>query len=99
MDEGLIAYGTSDPWGPYDPSAEIVGQDGGALSQVGSFFGNLLTTVTQQLPGMIMDEIDPATGQPMPVYRTQAPTSPLGGMMPLLLIGGVALFLLTSKRR
>jgi hypothetical protein len=100
MDEGLIAYGTSDPLGPYDPSAEIVGQDGGALSQVGTFFGNLLSTVSRQLPGIIMDEIDPATGQPMPVYRTQAAApSPLGGMLPLLLIGGVALYLLTSKRR
>lgn len=96
----LIAYGTPDPYGPYDPSTEFVGEESSPLADVGKFFGDLFTTVSRQLPGIIMDEIDPDTGQPMPVRTTAAPApSPLGGMLPLLLIGGAALLLLTSGKR
>lgn len=67
----------------------------GILDSIGNALGNIIRTIGYQAPGMI-------TGQPLPgqsypgVYPT---TSPLGGIPPILLIGGgIALIWYLSKK-
>lgn len=98
---GYGAYGQTDMVSPdqiYQDTG-IVAQPSvgsGILSSIGDALSNIIRTVGYQAPGMI-------TGQPLPgqVYPGYYPTtSPLGGIPPLVLIGGVVLvgYLLMRKR-
>lgn len=76
---------------------ELMAPEGpGVLDSLGNALSNLITTIGQQVPGMITGQ--PTAGQVYPGTYAPQP-SPLGGIPPLLLIGGgIALIWYLSKK-